>query len=46
MVIVGLTLDEAIITFGLMVSNEFKDLHAFGLSSIPTPLIVVLFRSF
>ena len=40
------SVNEAIIILGLMVSIEFKDLYAFGLSSIPAPLIAVLFRAF
>ena len=35
------SVNEAIIILGLMVSIEFKDLYAFGLSSIPAPLIPV-----
>ena len=46
MVTAGFPSNEAIIVLGLMVSTEFKDLYAFELSSIPTPLIVVLFRAF
>ena len=40
------SVNEGIIILGLMVSIEFKDLYAFGLSSIPAPLIAVLFRAF
>ena len=46
MVTAGFHLIEAIIILRLMVSTEFKDLYPFRFSSIPTPLILVLFRAF
>ena len=46
MITAGFPLIEAIIILRLMVSTEFKDLYPFRFSSIPTPLILVLFRAF
>ena len=46
MVTAGFPLNEAINILEITVSTEFKGLYAFELSSIPTPLIVALFRAF